>query len=604
MTDSSPSEDDHRRKRLLAVAGLLLAGLAALVVIPVVYGLSYSGRVYPGVSAGGVDLGGLTPEEAAAASADALAHDDPVTLVDPGDPANADDDRSWTYARGDLGLGLDGLAAADAAYLAGREETNPVAAWMAPLLLRVRGLDVVPLVPMDEDTMRAALAEFAPEVDVAPRDANLELDEGELVDAPALPGRQLDIEGTLARLTELPREPGPLTVEIATSGTAPRLGDMQSVSAAYRKIVSGPVLLTFRPDFEHVVELELLESWVSLQDLPNAAGAPIPSIVFDEAAMRAYVEPLAAQLDRPAREARFEYDLNTGTVSLRKRSETGYEVDPAGTAKAIIAAAYTGPRVAEVAMHVTLPSVTSRTIDYGSEGYTELGSAATRIAGAPEGRVHNILVAADRLNGLVVRPGEEFSFNEALGPVTEAEGYKMAHIAAVPAAGSSRGLGGGIGQVATTAFRAAFWGGFPITERRAPMHRVGWVEPPVGLDAAAGTPESDLRFVNDTRGYLVLSAEIDPTRGAMVWKIYGKPREREVEVVGPDVTNLTPAGGLIEVRDPRLDPGTRVQIGWAREGADATVIRTVTEEGVEVISDAFVSHYEPASDVVVEGTGE
>lgn len=606
-SDKSPQQADQKRNWLPIAAGVLVVALViAILVLPALYSLSHSDQIYPGVTAAGLDLGGLTPEEAVVVAAGAaLGFSDPITLVDPGFADDPEDDRTWTFERGELGLDLNGVAVADAAYRAGREATNPVASWIAPLRIRLRGVDVAPQVPIDEATARATLAELVPDVDVPPRDAEAQMEDGELVDAPPMPGRQLDVEGTLALLADLPRAPGPLTTEIATTGTAPRIGDLQSVTEAYNRIVSGPVLLRFRTGFEHEIEQELIESWVAVREVPNEAGQLIPSIVFDEAEMWAYIEPMAADIDRRAQEARYRYDMNNGTVSLRERSSTGFELDVVGTANQIIAASYTGPRVAEAAVNETRPSVTSDTISYGTEGFTELGSAATRVTGAPEGRIQNILIAADQFNGIVIPPGEELSFNEILGPVTEAEGYEMAHTGVESAAQARGGLGGGIGQVATTAFRAAFWGGFPITERRSPPFRVGWVEPPVGMDAAAGTPGTNLRFVNDTDGHLLISTELDPLRGALVWKLYGSERQRRVDALGPEVSNVTPADpSLVEQRDPRLEPGTRVQVGWAREGADATVRRTVSEDGLELFSDAFVSHYEPASDVVVEGTSE
>ncbi|MFN2252439.1 MAG: VanW family protein [Anaerolineae bacterium] len=624
MSDMHTTVTDLARSRLLLVTIVMAAVvLVALVVAPAALSLAYDGRIYPGVSVAGIDLAGQTPEEAAAIVAAAgIARDDSITLVDPGlpdiglqpgsegttgadDSGPVSDDRSWTFTRGELGLGLDGMATADAAYSVGREESNPLGAWFAPLLLRLRGVDVAEDVPIDMDAARAALVELAPEVDVAPRDADVRLADGQVVDTAPLPGRQLDIEATLGRLAALPRAPGPLTVEVATSGTAPRIGDLGSVTEAYEKIISGPVLLKYKTGFEQTLSQELIESWVTVRDMANATGQEVPSIVFDEQAMWSYVAQLADEIDRPAAEARYEYDIDSGTVSLRESSEAGLQLDVAGTANAIIEATYTGPRVADVAVRETLPRVNSRAISNGTEGFTELAGTATRVSGAPEGRIRNILVAADRFNGIVIPKGEEFSFNTLLGAVDEASGYSMAQFTIQPSASTTGGLDGGIDQVAATAFRAAFWAGLPITERRSPKVRVGWVEPPVGLDAAAGTPGTDFRFVNDTSGYLLISAEVDALRGALVWKLYGLPRERRVDVVGPDVTDLLPArDGVVEIVSAAVAPGEREQIGWAREGATATVRRTVFEDGAQVVADAFVSQYEAASDVVAVGAGE
>jgi vancomycin resistance protein YoaR len=386
------------------------------------------------------------------------------------------------------------------------------------------------------------------------------------------------------------------------------VGDVSNVAEAYRKIVSAPVRLIFLEEIEHLISVDLLKQWVTLEDLPNEEGDLVPSIVVDTNAIQEYVEQFAEHVNRPPRDARFSYDVNSGKVSLRTPAESGYVFDAPTTARNVIDAAYTEPRVAEIAVLETRPAVTSRAFGNSDDVFLEIANSGTSVTGMPSGRLNNVIIAADRLNGVAIPPGEEFSFNHNLGLVDEAKGYDMVQIdqQQQPLRADPVGLGGGIEQLATSVFRAALWAGYPITERRAPAWRIGWVEPPVGLDASAGTARADLRFINDTKDIALLTAELDVLRKALMVRIYGKKgrSKRVVELQGPDVTNVTPAGGVIERRDDRLVAGTRVQVGWAREGAEAVVRRTVLQDGVEVLRDAFLSVYEPASDVIVVGTGK
>jgi vancomycin resistance protein YoaR len=214
----------------------------------------------------------------------------------------------------------------------------------------------------------------------------------------------------------------------------------------------------------------------------------------------------------------------------------------------------------------------------------------------------NMLVAAGKVDGVAVAPGDAFSLNAALGTPTASDGYEMAQITA---GGTGASLyGGGLEQVATTAFRAAAWGGFPIGERHAPPSRVPWLEPPVGLDAAFG-PGGDLRFVNDSSDPIFFGVALDTGRSALAWAIYGRPRAREVRIDGPIVTAVEPA-----IQTPVVQPtaqlrrGVREQAVWKREGAKVAVERVATESGTQVARDTFASDYAPAADVVLVGTGE
>jgi len=609
MTTSSDTSIQRPGRRIVIAAAIVGLLLVLLLLGPLAYRMHYRDRIYPGVTVSGLDVGGLTAEEAAAQIAEQQpGHDEVVELVDPGDKLNLLDDRSWTFTRAELGLVPDPWAAADAAYREGRNTANPLTALWTPLLLRLGGEDVAAKVPWDAETARQALIDLKEEVDLAPRNAVLEVRNGELVERSASPGRTMDVDRTLDRLMVDAQIPGPVTSEIATIGLGPRVGDVSNVAEAYRKIVSAPVRLIFLEEIEHLISVDLLKQWVTLEDLPNEEGDLVPSIVVDTNAIQEYVEQFAEHVNRPPRDARFSYDVNSGKVSLRTPAESGYVFDAPTTARNVIDAAYTEPRVAEIAVLETRPAVTSRAFGNSDDVFLEIANSGTSVTGMPSGRLNNIIIAADRLNGVAIPPGEEFSFNHNLGLVDEAKGYDMVQIdqQQPPLRADPVGLGGGIEQLATSVFRAALWAGYPITERRAPAWRIGWVEPPVGLDASAGTARADLKFINDTKDIALLTAEVDVLRKALMVRIYGKKgrSKRVVELQGPDVTNVTPAGGVIERRDDRLVAGTRVQVGWAREGAEAVVRRTVLQDGVEVLRDAFLSVYEPASDVIVVGTGK
>jgi vancomycin resistance protein YoaR len=159
------------------------------------------------------------------------------------------------------------------------------------------------------------------------------------------------------------------------------------------------------------------------------------------------------------------------------------------------------------------------------------------------------------------------------------------------------GIGGGICQVSTTAFRAAFWGGYPITERWPHGQRVGYYElrgGGVGMDATVYSPYVDLKFVNDRSAPLLIETEVGEGTHRLIFRFYSTDDGRRVEKEGPVVTDKRAPGAPIYELDEDLAPGTVIKWQSAVGGLTATVERWVYDNSDEVLHhDTFVSEYEP-----------
>jgi vancomycin resistance protein YoaR len=166
------------------------------------------------------------------------------------------------------------------------------------------------------------------------------------------------------------------------------------------------------------------------------------------------------------------------------------------------------------------------------------------------------------------------------------------------------GIGGGVCQVSTTAFRAAFWGGFRIVERTAHGFRVHWYEPPVGLDATVYSPWVDFKFLNDTPYHLLIETEANLQTGVLAFRFYGTKIGRTVDMEGPSEDNVVPHGPPVYEDDPTLPKGTTKQVEWARDGVDVTIYRIVKKDDEVVSRDEFFSRYQPWQDVYLVGTKE
>ncbi len=227
-------------------------------------------------------------------------------------------------------------------------------------------------------------------------------------------------------------------------------------------------------------------------------------------------------------------------------------------------------------------------------GITQLvAQGITYFKGSSATRIQNIKVAASKFHGIFIEPGATFSFNEFLGDVSPEEGYEKALI--IYEGRTIEGVGGGVCQVSTTAFRAAFEAGFPIVERWPHAYRVSWYEKGFGpgLDATVFAPLVDLKFINDLPYHLLIETYTNEKDGILTFKFYSTSDGRKVTIEKPVITNVVPHGPDIYEEDPTLPPGAVKQVDWAVDGADVTVWRTVERDGVVVSKDKVFTRYQP-----------
>jgi vancomycin resistance protein YoaR len=220
---------------------------------------------------------------------------------------------------------------------------------------------------------------------------------------------------------------------------------------------------------------------------------------------------------------------------------------------------------------------------------------------APE-RIHNVELAANRINGVLVAPGEIFSFDKNLGDVSAYTGYQQAYV--IENGHTVLGDGGGVCQVSTTLFRAILNAGLPITERHAHAYRVGYYEEdsPPGIDATVYVPTVDLKFKNDTGHYILIQSYVDPVNLALSFTLYGTSDGRRTTLSTPIVTNQTPPPPPLYQYDPTLPVGQKKQVDFAASGAHVTFHRTVTKNDKVIISEDYTSNYAPWQAVFLRGT--
>jgi vancomycin resistance protein YoaR len=218
------------------------------------------------------------------------------------------------------------------------------------------------------------------------------------------------------------------------------------------------------------------------------------------------------------------------------------------------------------------------------------------------GRIHNIALAASRLNGALVAPDETFSFNDVLGDVSAFTGYQKAYT--IQNGKTVLGDGGGVCQVSTTLFRALLDAGLLITERHAHAYEVSYysLDSPPGMDATVFGPTVDLKFKNDTGHYILIQSNADLDNYALTFELYGTKDGRTVSITKPVISNMVAPPPDLYQDDPTLPMGKIVQTDFAAWGANVYFTRTVTKNGKVIISDKFVSNYQPWQAVYSRGT--
>ncbi len=221
-----------------------------------------------------------------------------------------------------------------------------------------------------------------------------------------------------------------------------------------------------------------------------------------------------------------------------------------------------------------------------------------------ENRVFNISLAATRLNGTLIKPGEVFSFNKTVGDISVFSGYRQAYV--INNGKTVLGDGGGVCQVSTTLFRAALNAGLPIVERNPHAYRVSYYEEDSspGIDAAIYSPSVDLKFKNDTKQHLLIQTYIDLDEKRLTFALYGTKDNREVAISKPVILSETPAPEPKYEDDPNLPKGEVKQVDFAAAGAKVFFTRTVKNNGKVLLSDTFSSNYRPWQAVYLRGTKE
>jgi vancomycin resistance protein YoaR len=560
--------------RRVVVLGLSLVAAAVLL------GLVFAGS--PTKIAGGVRIDGVVVGGLEAADARKLLEAKSATLAQ----------RPVVFTAGgkrvpirpyELGVAPDWKAAIDSAQRQG-SGYGPLRGFKR-LDVTVFGADVTPPTTVLDGSLQYELGRIAKRVDRAPRDAALVRHGSTFVVVPARAGVRLD-RAAAARmmvyeLASLDRVAGPVSLPLRTQQPRVRAAALARAAAQARVALSAPVQLVLGKTRWVVPRYRLAQ----LLQLP-AGGRT--SLQLGGTAADDWLRHLGARVAKAPKDATFAVDGKHVSVVP---AQPGVRLDALASSQAILKAALR-PRVRVAHLVVATAPAAFSTARAEAMNIHAVVSSYTTIYGGIPNRIHNVQLVAHLVDNKLIAPGATFSFNKTTGDRNAAKGFLEAPV--IVNGEVTTGLGGGVCQVSTTVFNAAFEAGLKITERT--NHSLYISHYPQGRDATVDYPDVDLQFVNDTGHWLLLRTFVGSS--SLTVNLYGTPTGRKVtSTTAPLVVHGVPP--VKKTIDPSLKPGEKVVDDDGVPAMSTSVTRDVYEpNGTLLYHDTWYSSYRASPKLV------
>jgi len=520
----------------------------------------------------GVDIGGMSRDEAVAALEDGVGDrpQEPFEIVAA--------DATAELAPRDAGLGVDAAATVDAAV---GFTLDPRRMWD-----RLFGEhDVAPVVTFEDEAFSPVAEETASGLSSDPVDASLEYDEdGAAIVTEGENGIVVEPDDLRTAIADQwlrtddavvvePDETRPdITTEdaeqVRTDVAEPAVSEDVTVSATEPE--GDTHELTISPE---TIAATLSFDGADGELTPTFDGEALQEAAFDE-------NPEAGTAPQDA-----SVEIDGDDLSVVP-AETGLGVDEEEFADVVSTAMTSDERTGEIDMEEVEPEFTTEEARQADFSDT-LGEFSTTYDSQP-GRDTNLEVATDSVRGTVLQPGEQFSLNESLGQRTAANGYEQAGV--IMDGQMTEDYGGGVSQVSTTLFNAAFFSGFDLDEHQAHSRYISRY--PEGRETTLDWATIDLKFTNTSDTPVVLDMSLSD--GEVHARVLG---EKTVDVEADASGRFAQTSpGTVRESDAECSPQAP-KPGWS-----ITIYRTITDadSGAVVKEDDFTTTYRPVNRVVCE----
>ena len=553
-----------------------------LAIVALVAGFAFAGspdRIAAGVTIAGVDVGGMSPAQARAALERRFSsvEPQPVTFTAPG--------HTFKISPAELGVKPDWNAAIAEAERAG--SGSGLLRGFKRLDLRFFGNDVKLQPRVFQAALVYELQRLAHDVNVAHSDASVRLRGGRPVVVPGRAGATLDTRAAgpviLAALVGF--QQGAVALPVRIDPVRVTAAQLAPVAAKARTALSAPVTVTIGLAKWRLTPAQL----APLLDLPHDGSA---ALRIGGPAADAYFARMSRLVEHAPVNASFAVTASGVRVVP---SKPGTALDVVASAKALLAAALSpANRVAQLT--VVEQQAKRTTADAKAMRITGVVSSYETYFGGVPNRIHNVQLVAHLVDEQLIKPGENWSFNGATGERSAAKGFLEAPV--IINGELETGLGGGVCQVSTTVFNAAFEAGLPITART--NHALYISHYPLGRDATVNYPNVDLRFTNDTNHWLYLRTFVSGS--SLRVTLYGTPVHRRVESTAAPLVNTGPIP-VQKVKDPTLPKGqTEVQTQGVPPQATSVERKVYAPNGKLLYDNVWHSSYRSSPTVLLVGS--
>jgi vancomycin resistance protein YoaR len=569
----------------LAVSG---AAVAIAIVLPLLFFAVAraldGGEIAPNVNANGVEIGGMSEEDALTRLSEHEATLRSATAPFVVNSRQFDLDGATV----DLDVDVEGAVGRALEARRGGGFLDQFAEWIRSFRTPIDvGLDVA----IDDVALDGVFEGWDAEaIGLPPSQGGVEIVDGAVQADYPRPGEGIDREQAsplvLESLREVEREP----VTLPIVGVIPQVtrADVDAAVAEAELLIDGDVTLSSTdPEVEVIIPAatiaEALRSRVEL-DPAQIVLELEPSVIAN------VVEPERNAIEQPARNAQFRINSDESVSLLPSRRATLLDIGLVATATRQVAA---GPD------RGTFPFRFGVEADFTTEEAEAMGtisrmSAYTTEHPAGEPRVTNIHLIADAVDGTIVMPGATFSLNDHVGPRTEEKGYVAAPM--ILRGEIVDDIGGGVSQFATTFYNAVFFGCYEDVEHRP--HSYYFTRYPEGREATISWPTPDLVFRNDSDAVVLIDTSYSDT--TITVKFFGNNGGRDCDAELSDRYDIVEPETEYEADDTgSVNPGQEVRKQSGFDGWSVDVTRIMRMPDGEVTEQMWTHSYQPRPEIIV-----
>lgn len=582
----------HRVKKYAKVFLFSISGLFGFaLIIFAVYSLAYSNKVYARQYLGQMDLGGKTKEEVIEIldkkSKEILAQKFPLNYQ-----LNGTSEKAYVISPEEIGLQFDNKATIDKIWGQGRSG-NTLKSFLAQLNSAFSSTHYLADYSFNEEALAIKIKNIADDLDQPEKDFSIVYAGGKftLLDE-RKEGKRIDQAQIITNLKSQIANLNISGVAFESELFKPKVNKEKALLALNKanKTLKPEELILKYGEEQFKADSDTIGGFIK-----SKANGNDLELALNDDRVKPFIESVGKSIDIESKNAKLSVvngkaAIFEPSVKGRTLDKTQAKIDIENNLKARMDQKEDNDSLLTVNLKVDLkePEISEQKIN--DLGIIELvGTATTSFTGSPANRVHNIQVGASAINGVLLKPDETFSTLKQLGAIDASSGYLEELV--IKENKTVPEFGGGLCQVSSTLFRSAINAGLKIVERQNHKYRVGYYEPPVGMDATIYDPAPDFRFVNNFGKHILIQSKVVGTK--ITFDVYGTKDGRSATSSTPAVFDVVePQPPLITETDT-LPPGERKKIDSAHPGATASFHYKVVR-GSDVLQEKdFVSKYVP-----------